>query len=912
MTDTNFLWPTREDYDNVVENKLRDSVFDADLSTGRLARSHSGSILQLGGANLYVCLYRIESKTRSWVMRCFCSTGQRTPPEDILERYEAISQFCLTHSQKVSALLPISFIKDGIEVDLIKRDEDKYIQLDRAKFSFVKMPFVHAPSPASNKVAPSLGSFIAANHDKQAIMSLLCKAWLNMLRELEEIGLAHGDLDLSNVLVLYQPQLAQLSLKLIDYDNVWIPALSRYPQLEYGHEPFQHPAFFPPHERPYNAQMDRFSALTIYISLLALTARPDLYRNEEWSVDDNHLLFSSADYRDEQEHHSSPRIEMLSSMQIAGLKPYLAALKYSLHNNCMPASLQEIATQKPIQQPVQKPVQQPSYPKVIPPKRNPAMPPIDKTYSISYTDWNTAEYYKKEDEPLIPVKPSAGNTSWPRPSHASSPDLHTSLPQEEVNTFIPPTYDTSSYDAPTAPNTQSMAPQFQRAADPSQLQRDANASPTQQPSSQREARLGCLIIAAVAVLVIIVLVLVITHFSGGHAQIMPSTYPSLARQAPTGHETNTPTTDPLAQMTSLALPILGELQNPLSATSHTLASPAAPPTFNLANSFTLLAAIPALVAAILFLVMWLRQWISMRRKSAQSTLLINGQSPEVRLMQKSNLEGKNAATAPPPLRFSLFTFSRKQRQLQKAIEELQGRSTVLATDLAAQALTSDYALWQQLQVAITRIPTNAVSLQFVKKIVDEATAELKNEVDAQKKLANACYMLICGTLYLNYCPPKSPEDATTLSSMGKAYQQLSTLDIKTRFLHMEAAYDCYALALDTYRLQKKTYEQANSMCEIGAICMNSLPFCMDKIARLRLAIQFYEGALLLLSHTDISVSNTNDDYVNLRTRILRKLNDAYHTGYGTTGNQTYLKQATVNNQQALSSHKQYNSRPEKP
>src|SRR5438552_15556574 len=95
------------------------------------------------------------------------------------------------------------------------------------------------------------------------------------------------------------------------------------------------------------------------------------------------------------------------------------------------------------------------------------------------------------------------------------------------------------------------------------------------------------------------------------------------------------------------------------------------------------------------------------------------------------------------------------------------------------------------------------------------------------------------------------------------------------------------------------------MCQIGLICINSLPFCIDEIARLRLAIQFYEDARLLVSTTNAYVSNTNDAYVTLQARIFRELNDAYLMGYSMTGNQTYLKQATVTNQQALSFQKNF-------
>ncbi|HET9999393.1 MAG TPA: hypothetical protein VFQ36_00785, partial [Ktedonobacteraceae bacterium] len=173
--------------------------------------------------------------------------------------------------------------------------------------------------------ARSLGDFIATKYTQPETMRQLCIAWVAMIQELERIHFAHGDLDLTNVLVLEKGP--QLILKLIDYDNVWIPALAGRSNPERGHPPFQHPMFFSPDNlpRPYNAEMDRFSALSMYISIRAIGLKPQLY--VDFGADEtNRLLFSAEDYRKVIE---APRESRIIQLRHAGMKtvdPYLDEL----------------------------------------------------------------------------------------------------------------------------------------------------------------------------------------------------------------------------------------------------------------------------------------------------------------------------------------------------------------------------------------------------------------------------------------------------------------------------------------------------------------------------------------------------------------------------------------------------------
>jgi hypothetical protein len=306
------LWPGRDEYDLAMA-RWTETLFDPELRSGRLDYDHLG-IRRYGGANLYTCVYRVGN----WMVRCFCSNGKRQPPTDIRGRYQAIARFSTVTQGRVSALAAITYEEQGIQVGT------RILPL-------VKMPFF------AN--CPSLGEFIMDHYLEAGVMQQLCDSWLRMIAEMEAAQVAHGDLDLSNVLV--EQHGSTLVLHLIDYDNMWVPELDRHQQHEFGHLHFQHPAFMPPHSRPFTLAMDRFSALTIYISLNALITFPQLY--DEWGADESErLLFTDSDYRNIDQ--PGNRIGLLRALSMPDLHSYIDELLASLRERRMPRSLASISS----------------------------------------------------------------------------------------------------------------------------------------------------------------------------------------------------------------------------------------------------------------------------------------------------------------------------------------------------------------------------------------------------------------------------------------------------------------------------------------------------------------------------------------------------------------------------------------
>ncbi len=367
-------WPTRNDYDYAME-EISEHMLDPDLREGVLERQRRTNMLVHRGRDAYTCLYHIDE----WMLRCFCHSEfqEQGTRADVLERYKKLEHFYQKNQTRVSALVPIYYVERGIRVDFFKYDRysneiREYIKT--ADVPFVKMSFIRAIA---------LNSFITYNLQDNQRMHQLSDAWLHMIEEMEAIPMAHGDLDLTNVLVQESPAGTGLVLKLIDYDNTWIPEFAsyHYPLPEQGHEFFQHPSFFGK-SRTFDETIDRFAALVIYISLRVLADFPEMY--QKWNLNDNRLIFSPSDYQAEQR-DKSERISLVRGMRIANLSPYLDELSACLRQKRMPRSLTSIGEKSLELNNVAEPDEEQGELQAFP------------VFEIRITDWDKAEYSPREN-----------------------------------------------------------------------------------------------------------------------------------------------------------------------------------------------------------------------------------------------------------------------------------------------------------------------------------------------------------------------------------------------------------------------------------------------------------------------------------------------------------------------------------
>jgi hypothetical protein len=114
--------------------------------------------------------------------------------------------------------------------------------------------------------------------------------WLDVVAELEDTQIAHGDLQHANVMVTPEGR-----LMLVDYDGMCVPALVGRRNLEVGIEPYQHPDRNP--ATLLSLDLDRFSAMVIYVALRALAADPGLWQRHVEALHYDKLLLRREDFQ---------------------------------------------------------------------------------------------------------------------------------------------------------------------------------------------------------------------------------------------------------------------------------------------------------------------------------------------------------------------------------------------------------------------------------------------------------------------------------------------------------------------------------------------------------------------------------------------------------------------------------------
>src|SRR5207244_575024 len=124
-------------------------------------------------------------------------------------------------------------------------------------------------------------------------LRVLNRMWPKVARGLRKAQVTHADLQHGNVMLVPGKAEGLASLKLVDYDGMYLPSLAGARSGESGHPAYQHPRR--QSEGLYGPEVDRFSHLVIYTALKAIRikGRP-LW--EAYNTGDN-LLFRQADFQ---------------------------------------------------------------------------------------------------------------------------------------------------------------------------------------------------------------------------------------------------------------------------------------------------------------------------------------------------------------------------------------------------------------------------------------------------------------------------------------------------------------------------------------------------------------------------------------------------------------------------------------
>lgn len=277
------MWPTPQDYNEAVQNP-RQCFSERELMESQPELNALGLPRAISGA--FASVYQMRGAGKQWAVRCFL---QNVP--DLENRYAAISD-CL-NATRLEYTVPFEFLARGI-------------QIGGKWYPILKMQWVSGESLLDN-IRQHL-------QDKDTLTHLL-NEFREMTSTLPSHGIAHGDFQHGNILI------EDRQIRLVDYDGMYVPALSGFASRELGHRHYQHPQRS---SRHFGGYLDNFAAWSIYTSLYCLIQDDRLWARLD--AGDECLLFRHEDYQNPTESIAFRYLEHHDSVVVREASRTLRAL----------------------------------------------------------------------------------------------------------------------------------------------------------------------------------------------------------------------------------------------------------------------------------------------------------------------------------------------------------------------------------------------------------------------------------------------------------------------------------------------------------------------------------------------------------------------------------------------------------
>ncbi len=257
-------WQLPADHIEALKHPLR-CFQDADLKRGQVVQGSTGNPLARSGRQGQV--YQVRGLVN---LQRFAVKIYREETLGLDRHYRALAEHLLQVDSPY--LVPFQYSERGACV--------------RGRwYPAVKMQWVDGQP---------LNAFVAEAADKPQVLQQLALLWLRVLPELRRLGVAHRCLEHDHILVAPGADRGPPTLKLVDYDGMYVPALEGSQPLESGHANYQHPRRL--WQQTYDAESDRFAHLVIYTALVAVAAGGRALW-ERYDSGDN-LLFKESDFQE--------------------------------------------------------------------------------------------------------------------------------------------------------------------------------------------------------------------------------------------------------------------------------------------------------------------------------------------------------------------------------------------------------------------------------------------------------------------------------------------------------------------------------------------------------------------------------------------------------------------------------------
>jgi len=247
--------PSLDLYNEAVQNP-RVAFSDSQLRGGTVQTNGLGLPLALGGG--FAITYNIRASGRTFAVRVFHKDSA-----GLESRYRSVSA-------ELSRVASPYFVQFEYQAN--------GIIVNGSPYPIVKMEWA---------AGETLGSYLETRYSDRSSMQVLQRAFRELASHLRSRGIAHGDVQTGNVMV------DGSRIRLIDYDGMFVPGMSKGNGAEIGHRHFQHPARAAADFCP---AMDRFSFIAVDLTLSALAERSSLF--PKFATTGENILFTSNDFQD--------------------------------------------------------------------------------------------------------------------------------------------------------------------------------------------------------------------------------------------------------------------------------------------------------------------------------------------------------------------------------------------------------------------------------------------------------------------------------------------------------------------------------------------------------------------------------------------------------------------------------------
>lgn len=256
--------PTGSQYSAALQD-TRLCFRHTDLKSSKPALNAIGMPRPISGSSATVFSLIGADGHRRTAVKCF--TRHVSDQEN---RYQKISEHLAqidTESLSQPWKMGFEYIPDGILVEGVR-------------YPILKMDWMEGIH---------LSQWLTTHHQDQEAVAEIARNFAELVNDLDRNNMAHGDLQHGNLLVA-----RDRTLRLVDYDGLFVPALAGQRGIEIGHRNYQSPHRVLDNFGP---DMDNFSAWVIYLSLTSVAADPTLWPQLH-DADGEYLILTEDDFAD--------------------------------------------------------------------------------------------------------------------------------------------------------------------------------------------------------------------------------------------------------------------------------------------------------------------------------------------------------------------------------------------------------------------------------------------------------------------------------------------------------------------------------------------------------------------------------------------------------------------------------------